>query len=190
MLLTKSLIPILFYIGIVLSNEAPRIKPCNSFIILELKTNFTLECESDEPVIWWTEHDLGQLTATNTYNKTQDRNTIYVNSLQLSDISTDLVAAYYCIKDSKLRNLNQESKDSEKSMVELVDQAQSSSIYVYVNDPDNKVVGSDINLIAKPYTDLVIPCKPSTPDTELVLKSLDSVSNCNLNFFKFFFKTF
>ncbi|XP_041566291.1 platelet-derived growth factor receptor alpha-like isoform X2 [Drosophila elegans] len=199
MLLTKSLLPLLFYIGIVLSSEvfrsrfepesdntpancdgqngAPRITPCNSSIILEIKTNFTLECESDEPVIWWTEYDLGQLTTSNTYNKTQDRNTIYGNSLQLIDISTDHVAAYYCIKDSKLRNLTEESKDSEQSMVELVDQAQTSSIYVYVNDPDSKVVGSDTILIAKPYTDLVIPCKPSTPDTELVLKSLDSTWN-------------
>ncbi|XP_017132439.1 vascular endothelial growth factor receptor 1 isoform X4 [Drosophila elegans] len=147
-------------------NGAPLMTPCKSSIILEYMTGTTLKCEADEPMIWWINYKKYNGT---TFNNTEDPDRPYGTSWQLVNVSADHVRAYYCVKDSASSILTEQS--AEETMIELVNQGQASSIYVYVNDPIYKLVPSDTIVTAVQYSEVVIPCKPTMPETEVLLET-------------------
>lgn len=146
-------------------NGAPRITPCLEFIILQYKTSYNLSCEAEEPVTWWSFHKKFM----NVFEKSNNS-----ASLSLDVVSADDVGAYYCIKKSKLK-MNLEI--DEEMLVENVNMEQASSIYVYVNDTRKKLVPHQPVVIFGLYDNLLIPCKPSMPDTKVQLKAGNIVSN-------------
>ncbi|XP_043641502.1 vascular endothelial growth factor receptor 1 isoform X11 [Drosophila teissieri] len=151
-------------------NGAPLMTPCKSAIILDAATSTTLKCEDNEPMTWWTSSSQAPLILPDSFSNTEDPARPYGTSLQLNEVTAEYVAAYYCVKDSKFNEIPHEEQ-SDEAMIELVNQGYASSIYVYVNDPDNKLVDSHNVVTARQYSDVVIPCKPSMPDTEVVLET-------------------
>ncbi|XP_039487155.1 vascular endothelial growth factor receptor 1 isoform X13 [Drosophila santomea] len=150
-------------------NGAPLMTPCKSAIILDASTSTTLKCEDNESMTWWTSSQT-QLIHIAPFDNTEDPARPYGTSLTLIEVTADCVAAYYCVKDSKFNEIPHEGQ-SDEAMIELVNQGYASSIYVYVNDPDNKLSDSHNVVTARQYSDVVIPCKPSMPDTEVVLET-------------------
>ncbi|KRJ97843.1 uncharacterized protein Dyak_GE11101, isoform H [Drosophila yakuba] len=150
-------------------NGAPLMTPCKSAIILDAGTSTTLKCEDNESMTWWTSSQT-QLIHIAPFDNTDDPARPYGTSLTLIEVTADCVAAYYCVKDSKFNEIPHEGQ-SDEAMIELVNQGYASSIYVYVNDPDNKLSDSHNVVTARQYSDVVIPCKPAMPDTEVVLET-------------------
>eukprot|EP00099_Drosophila_melanogaster_P029242 NP_787997.2 PDGF- and VEGF-receptor related, isoform G [Drosophila melanogaster] len=149
-------------------NGAPLMTPCKSAIILDAQTSTTLKCEDDEPMSWWTSQS--QYVHVKSFDNTEDPARPFGTSLHLIEVTADYVAAYYCVKTSKFSQIAKEEQ-SDEAMIELVNQGYASSIYVYVNDPDTKLVDSHNVVTARQYTDVVIPCKPAMPDTEVLLET-------------------
>nr|XP_043069197.1 platelet-derived growth factor receptor alpha-like [Drosophila bipectinata] len=140
-------------------NGGPRITPCLDFIILEYKSTYNLRCEAEEPVTWWSIH-----------NKLMDvlEESNHSTSLSLNNVSAGEVGAYYCIKKSEM----QKNPDIDEAiMAENVNLELASSIYVYVNDSKNKLVPHQPVSFFGLYDNLLIPCKPSMPNTTVLLKS-------------------
>lgn len=146
-------------------NGAPRITPCLEYIILQYKTSYNLSCEAEEPVTWWSINKKFM----NIFEKSNKS-----ASLSLDVVSADDVGAYYCIKKSELKKSHQ---IDEEMMVENVNLELASSIYVYVNDTKKKLVPHQPVVIFGMYNKLLIPCKPSMPDTMVKLKGSNIVSN-------------
>ncbi|XP_033173389.1 vascular endothelial growth factor receptor 1 isoform X10 [Drosophila mauritiana] len=149
-------------------NGAPLMTPCKSAIILDAQTSTTLKCEGDEPMSWWTSQS--QYVHVKSFSNTEDPARPFGTSVDLIEVTADYVAAYYCVKNSKFSQIAKEEQ-SDEVMIELVNQGYASSIYVYVNDPDTKLVDSHNVVTARQYTDVVIPCKPAMPDTEVLLET-------------------
>ncbi|XP_017068479.2 vascular endothelial growth factor receptor 1-like [Drosophila eugracilis] len=148
-------------------NGAPLMTPCKNFIILNAQTTTTLKCEGNETMSWWTNHpreSIGEY-----FDNTEDSERPYGTSLKLFELSADDVDAYFCVKDSEFSQID-EGDRSVDTMVKLVRQGKASSIYVYVDDPQNKLVPVDSQVMALLDTEVVIPCKPAMPDTEVVLQ--------------------
>ncbi|KAH8412133.1 hypothetical protein KR009_000017, partial [Drosophila setifemur] len=152
------------------SEGAPLITPCRNSIKLEYKTNYTLRCEAETPVTWWSIHGGGDDLLTETFsNGDVDPTRPYGVMVTLYDVTAENVGAYYCVKQAELDSLGGQCE--EEKMVEVVNQNQASSIYVYVNDPHTKLVPpTQIVVRAYQYTDVVVACKPSMPDTEVLLE--------------------
>ncbi|XP_017068456.2 LOW QUALITY PROTEIN: platelet-derived growth factor receptor alpha-like [Drosophila eugracilis] len=148
-------------------NGAPLMTPCKNFIILNAQTTTTLKCEGNETMSWWTNHPTE--ARKESFDNTEDPERPYGTSLTLFDVSAYDVGAYYCVKDSEFSQIDEEDRP-EEAMVELVNQGKASSIYVYVDDPVNKLVPIENAVTALQYTDVVIPCKPAMPDTEVLLQ--------------------
>jgi len=150
-------------------NGAPLMTPCKSSIILEAQTSSTLKCEGEDPMVWWTSSvDHLQGIAGDRFDNTEDPARPYGTSLTLYEVTADDVGAYYCVKDSEYNKI---SEKSDEAMVELVNQGLASSIYVYVNDPVSKLAPAISSINALQYTDVVIPCRPAMPDTEVWLET-------------------
>ncbi|XP_043065333.1 vascular endothelial growth factor receptor 1 isoform X13 [Drosophila ficusphila] len=147
-------------------NGAPLMTPCKSSIILDYQTTTSLKCEADEPMSWWTAQTSIVLDESS-FDNTEDPERPYGTNLQLSGVTAEDVGAYYCVKDSELNNLPEKN---EQAMIGLVNQGGASSIYVYVDDKENKLFTTETILQAMQYEDLVIPCKPAMPDTEVLLE--------------------
>ncbi|XP_020798926.1 vascular endothelial growth factor receptor 1 isoform X6 [Drosophila serrata] len=147
-------------------NGAPLITPCKDNIKLEYRTNYTLLCEAGEPVIWWINSEVHP--SLTTFTNDLDPTRPYGVRLDLLEVTADQVGAYFCIKESSLDQINL-SQESDEEVREMVNQDQASSIYVYVNDPFNKLVPTEVIVIAHQYSDVVIPCKPAMPETEVLL---------------------
>ncbi|XP_026834392.1 vascular endothelial growth factor receptor 1 isoform X3 [Drosophila erecta] len=149
-------------------NGAPLMTPCKSSIILDAMTSTTLKCEADEPMSWWANQL--QYPPSESFDNTEDPARPFGSILHLIEVTADNAGAFYCVKASKFSPI--EVKDqSDETMIELVNQGHASSIYVYVNDPDSKLVDGQLVVVARQYTDVVVPCKPAMPDTEVVLET-------------------
>ncbi|EDV31270.2 uncharacterized protein Dana_GF15271, isoform B [Drosophila ananassae] len=140
-------------------NGAPRITPCLEFIILQYKSSYNVSCEAEEPVTWWSIHKIFW----NIFEKSNNS-----ASLSLDVVSADDVGAYYCIKKSGLKKY---LEIDEEMLVENLNLELASSIYIYVNDTRKKLVPHQPVVIFGLYDNLLIPCKPSMPDTKVQLKA-------------------
>ncbi|KAH8325621.1 hypothetical protein KR067_002519 [Drosophila pandora] len=147
------------------TNGAPLITPCLESVQLDYKTSYTLRCEAEEPVTWWYAHD--SVLTEEFDNSETDPQRPYGAGLELVDVTAEKVGAYYCIKKSQLES----SLDiDEDKMVEYTNDYEAVSIYVYVNDPNHLLVPYSPLVMARQYTSVVIPCKPTMPDTEVILQ--------------------
>lgn len=154
------------------TNGAPLITPCLESVQLDYKTSYTLRCEAEEPVTWWYAHD--SVLTEEFDNSETDPQRPYGAGLELVDVTAEKVGAYYCIKKSQLES----SLDiDEDKMVEYTNNYEAVSIYVYVNDPNHLLVPYSPLVMARQYTSVVIPCKPTMPDTEVILQFNSEVSN-------------
>nr|XP_036222267.1 vascular endothelial growth factor receptor 1 isoform X13 [Bactrocera oleae] len=145
---------------------APLITPLMEYVTLELNTNYTIRCEADEPLSWRLASDSLNYDV-QTFN-TGDPQRPHGSMLYLLDISTMNLGNYYCIKKSSIPNSVEDMMDEE--LVELVNNNTASSIYVYVNDPNNLLSQNEFPVIsALQYQDTVIPCKPTMPNIEVLL---------------------
>ncbi|XP_026843933.1 vascular endothelial growth factor receptor kdr-like isoform X4 [Drosophila persimilis] len=149
-------------------NGAPLITPCKESIKLEYRTNYTLRCEASEPIIWWASHESSLVSSFD--NTEEDPQRPYGLQLHLIEVTADNVGAYYCIKESSAESLTSGPDEKLGEMLgEMVNNDLASTIYVFVNDPINLLVPTAPIVHARQYTDVVIPCKPSMPETEVLL---------------------
>ncbi|XP_054082942.1 vascular endothelial growth factor receptor 1 isoform X4 [Zeugodacus cucurbitae] len=146
---------------------APLITPLMEYVTLELNTNYTIRCEADEPMLWKLPTSYLTEPEVKIFD-TGDPQRPYGSMLYLLDISHSALGNYYCVKNSSIKKDIDEMADEE--LVELVNNNKASSIYIYVNDPDNLLAEIDFPVItAIQYQDTVIPCKPTMPNIEVLL---------------------
>ncbi|SPP79792.1 blast:Platelet-derived growth factor receptor alpha [Drosophila guanche] len=149
-------------------NGAPLITPCKESIKLEYRTDYTLRCEGSEPIIWWASHEKPLVSSFD--NAAEDPQRPYGLQLHLMEVTADNVGAYYCIKESEAARVNSSTDEKLSEMLgEMLNNDLASTIYVFVNDPLNLLVPTGPIVHARQYTDVVIPCKPSMPETEVLL---------------------
>ncbi|BFF95544.1 vascular endothelial growth factor receptor kdr-like [Drosophila madeirensis] len=149
-------------------NGAPLITPCKESIRLEYRTDYTLRCEGSEPIIWWASHEKPLVSSFD--NAAEDPQRPYGLQLHLMEVTADNVGAYYCIKESEAARVNSSTDEKLSEMLgEMLNNDLASTIYVFVNDPINLLVPTGPIVHARQYTDVVIPCKPSMPETEVLL---------------------
>jgi len=149
----------------------PLITPCKDSLKLEVHTDYTLRCEASEPIVWWHSHD--GLRISEVFNNIEDPGRPHGIKLNLESVTVDNVGAYYCIKSSMMPI---EDTWSEETLTELVNNDNASTIYVYVNDQQNLLVPLEPIINARQYTEVTIPCKPSMPETEVLLTFNSEVS--------------
>ncbi|KAH8409381.1 hypothetical protein KR222_002180, partial [Zaprionus bogoriensis] len=142
----------------------PLITPCKDSLKLQAHTNYTLQCEASEPIEWWHSHE--GLRRFEEFNNSNDPERPFGIRLNLLDVIVDNVGAYYCIKTSQAPQVSEWSEDA---LAELVNGEKASTIYVYVNDTQNLLAPVEPILNAPQYTEIVIPCKPTMPETEVLL---------------------
>ncbi|XP_017858056.1 PREDICTED: platelet-derived growth factor receptor alpha isoform X8 [Drosophila arizonae] len=142
----------------------PLITPCKDSLKLEVDTTYTLQCEASEPIEWWSSHD--GLKQGEPFENTEDPQRPFGNRLVLEEVTVDNVSAYYCIKSSSAPD---QMNWSEEALVSLVNEDEASTIYVFVNDKKNLLVAQEPIIYARQYSEVIIPCKPTMPETEVLL---------------------
>ncbi|KAL0273366.1 UNVERIFIED_CONTAM: hypothetical protein PYX00_006049 [Menopon gallinae] len=112
--------------------------------IVEAGSTFLLSCWANESVSW-------------TYPESE--------SAQFSDISNTTPTGYRSI-------LTVESSDYlATGFYTCLGESEEASVYVYVSDDENllAVNSNDVMLLGHQYQDIVIPCKPTSPDVNVTL---------------------
>ncbi|XP_030080356.1 vascular endothelial growth factor receptor 1 isoform X3 [Drosophila hydei] len=142
----------------------PLITPCKDSLKLDVGTTYTLQCEASEPIEWWNTHD--GFKQSETFNNVEDPLRPFGIKLILDDVTVDNVSAYYCIKSSAAPD---KANWSEEALVRLVNEDEASTIYVFVNDKSNLLVPMEPIIHARQYSEVIIPCKPTMPETEVLL---------------------
>ncbi|XP_070496812.1 vascular endothelial growth factor receptor 3-like [Chironomus tepperi] len=144
------------------SQDAPIIDKLDS-VTIDVNEGTTVDCKARVPITWIFEssknlHDSIKVS----YSEDDQGN--YHSVLQLDSAQVYLVGFHYCVFNASLSsNVNYDYREKLKNH-------EASSIYVYVNDPDNKLYISDQYLIfGKQNEALVIPCKPNQPQIKVEL---------------------
>ncbi|XP_046803769.1 vascular endothelial growth factor receptor kdr-like [Lucilia cuprina] len=145
---------------------APLIIPLEEEVQLEENSEYTLNCEDTEPIVWkWPVNVIGP--EEKPYIP-QDQKRRYGSSLILKDVNYMNVGTYYCVKSSALTKNLDTMDDSE--LTDLANSNLASHIYVYVNDQENLLapMAYPITYVIQ-FQDAVIPCKPSMPNYDVIL---------------------
>ncbi|XP_030556621.1 vascular endothelial growth factor receptor 1 isoform X6 [Drosophila novamexicana] len=142
----------------------PLITPCKDSLKLDAGTSYTLQCEASEPIDWWHGHYGHKLSET--FDNLGDPQRPYGIRLTLDEVSVENVGAYYCIKSSLGLDPN---NWTEETLIELVNNNEASTIYVFVNDKSNLLAPLEPIIQARQYSEVIIPCKPAMPETEVLL---------------------
>lgn len=150
----------------------PLITPCKNSLKLQVHEPYTLQCEADEPIQWWHGHEGSKISEE--FDNVIDNSRPFGIKLHLENVSVENVGAYYCIKTSQAPKSTTDW--SEEQLVELVNDDKASTIYVYVNDPNNLLAPVEPILNAVQYSEIVVPCKPAMPETEVLLTFNGEVS--------------
>lgn len=152
----------------------PLITPCKDSLKLDAGTSYTLQCEASEPIDWWHGHYGHKLSET--FDNLGDPQRPYGIRLTLDEVSVENVGAYYCIKSSLGLDPN---NWTEETLIELVNNNEASTIYVFVNDKSNLLAPLEPIIQARQYSEVIIPCKPAMPETEVLLTFNSDVSTCS-----------
>ncbi|XP_030080360.1 vascular endothelial growth factor receptor 1 isoform X7 [Drosophila hydei] len=152
----------------------PLITPCKDSLKLDVGTTYTLQCEASEPIEWWNTHD--GFKQSETFNNVEDPLRPFGIKLILDDVTVDNVSAYYCIKSSAAPD---KANWSEEALVRLVNEDEASTIYVFVNDKSNLLVPMEPIIHARQYSEVIIPCKPTMPETEVLLTFNGEIGKIN-----------
>ncbi|XP_060666911.1 vascular endothelial growth factor receptor 1 isoform X3 [Drosophila nasuta] len=144
--------------------EVPLITPCKDSLKLEVDSDYTLHCEASEPIVWW--HGDEGLLESETFDNVEDPNRPYGIKFHIKSAKVENVGAHYCIPQ-QLEPIG--DNWSEIDLIELVNNEKASTIYIFVDDKSNLLAPLDPIINARQYTDLVIPCKPAMPETEVLL---------------------
>lgn len=153
-------------------DDMPLITPFKNSLKLEVHENIALECDANEAIEWWYSYE--GFKKSDDFIRIDDHQRPYGIRLHLENVSVVDVGAYYCIKSSQAPD--PEADWSEQLLMELVNNDMASTIYIFVNDPNNLLAPVELKLTAVQNSELVIPCKPSMPETEVVLKFKGKVS--------------
>ncbi|XP_030384764.1 vascular endothelial growth factor receptor 1 isoform X2 [Scaptodrosophila lebanonensis] len=144
---------------------APLITPCKDSIILDGGTDYTLRCEAPEPIIWW--HVPNGRQDSTPFHNLDDPDRPFGVSLQLQNVHSEYVGAYYCVKLSDIPDTEIDIRESK--FIELTNNNDATSIYVYVNDR-NHLLGPTIAMVdVTQFDEVIIPCKPTMPDVVVQL---------------------
>ncbi|KAG5675894.1 hypothetical protein PVAND_005754 [Polypedilum vanderplanki] len=158
---------------------APIIDPFDS-VIIDVNGKKLIECKGKRPVTWLSEiinkypdnakvsHFLYDSKDDDSILFTDEQN-LYRTNLELSEVTVDFVGEYYCVFNDTI-NDDPNDFDYEEKIINY----EASSIYVFVNDPENLLYEHHQNIIwGRQYEPFVIPCKPTSPQVRVELKNED-----------------
>ncbi|XP_055918691.1 vascular endothelial growth factor receptor 1-like [Eupeodes corollae] len=150
------------------SKKAPLVTPTMTEIVLDVGCNYTLRCESNEPITWRTLTPIYLELEINSfqYNNSHDNNSLYGSHLYLKDVTAEFVGYFYCIKESEL------TEDGDYDT--FVEDFKATKIYIFVNDTEVLLVPMSIPIISGHQNeDIIVPCKPTMPETAVELITYD-----------------
>ncbi|KAJ8922635.1 hypothetical protein NQ315_007667 [Exocentrus adspersus] len=153
--------------------------------VIETNDNHTVFCQGNDPLNWrWpeVEEEFQFWTTFITTRETPvDKNYKYGLRLQIINMTYPFVGFYYC----HYENAN------------LEDELNSAKIYLFVNDPDHLTLlkdnGAFNTYTVTQFTEAVIPCKPTSPDVQVLLLDyndgkelpLDGVSDTSQTLYRY-----
>uniref|UniRef100_A0A182WA11 Receptor protein-tyrosine kinase n=1 Tax=Anopheles minimus TaxID=112268 RepID=A0A182WA11_9DIPT len=149
------------------AHGAPEIDTVEETITLPKGASWNFTCKSQQPIMW--KHYAASYywdppIAPPQDFQTDDPDKPYGSMLVLTDASAELVGRYYCV------NVESYHEDLEDRLDDLVAEYLASTIYVYVDDPENPLVPIHSPAFrVDQYDDFVVPCKPTRPDIEVEL---------------------
>uniref|UniRef100_A0A182LVP8 Ig-like domain-containing protein n=1 Tax=Anopheles culicifacies TaxID=139723 RepID=A0A182LVP8_9DIPT len=160
---------------------APEIDTVEETITLPKGASWNFTCKSQKPVMW--KHYASSYywvppIAPPEDFQTDDPDKPYGSVLMLADASVELVGRYYCV------HVDSYHEDMEDRLDDLVAEYLASTIYVYVDDPENPLVPIHSPAFrVDQYEDFIVPCKPTRPDIEVELyKDLEGPQNYNTTY--------
>jgi hypothetical protein len=104
-------------------------------------------------------------------------NNTFKTTIAIKGASVDDVQRYYCIKNEALRSETEEEIEYDDEVLQF----RASSIYVFVNDPENPLVPIQIPVgHVHQGEETFIPCKPSSKSVEVRLTKDETevIENC------------
>ncbi|XP_052893749.1 vascular endothelial growth factor receptor 1 [Anopheles moucheti] len=149
------------------AHGAPEIDTVEEQITLPKGASWNFTCKSHQPIMW--KHYAASYYWEPMYEpphdfQTDDPDKPYGSVLMLTDASADLVGRYYCV------HVEAYDEELEDKLDDLVAEYAASTVYVYVNDPEQPLVPVHSPVFrVNQYEDFVIPCKPTHPDIEVAL---------------------
>ncbi|XP_049288619.1 platelet-derived growth factor receptor alpha-like isoform X2 [Anopheles funestus] len=149
------------------AHGAPEIDTVEEEITLPKGASWNFTCKSHQPILWT--HYAASYYWRPMYNvphdfQTDDPDKPYGSVLMLTDASAELVGRYYCV------NMESYDEELEDKLDDLVAEYSASTVYVYVDDPDEPLVPVDSPIFrVNQYENFVIPCKPTHPNVEVEL---------------------
>uniref|UniRef100_W4VRJ9 Protein tyrosine kinase n=1 Tax=Corethrella appendiculata TaxID=1370023 RepID=W4VRJ9_9DIPT len=153
-------------------NGAPKIHPLKSDITLQKAENFRLECESHNPVTWLVSELEGEDSDIEIRSvPTENLDRPYGSILEFKNASFRDVKRYYCVNNASVSEThNDEGIIDNDKLEQLSLEYKSSTIYVFVDDPDIHLVPILLPVISvDQHKDVVIPCKPTMKTTQVSL---------------------
>ncbi|XP_053666437.1 vascular endothelial growth factor receptor 1 [Anopheles marshallii] len=149
------------------AHGAPEIDTVEEAITLPKGASWNFTCKSHQPIMW--KHYAASYYWEPKYEtpldfETDDPDKPHGSLLMLTDASAELVGRYYCV------HVESYDEELEDRLDDLVAEYAASTVYVYVNDPDQPLVPVHTPVFrVNQYEDFVIPCKPTHPDIEVEL---------------------
>uniref|UniRef100_A0A182NC26 Ig-like domain-containing protein n=1 Tax=Anopheles dirus TaxID=7168 RepID=A0A182NC26_9DIPT len=145
----------------------PEIDIADEMIVLPKGGDWNFTCKSHQPIVWKHYADTHAWDPPNVFIhdfQTDDPDKPHGSVLSLTAASAAMVGRYYCV------NLQWYTEEQEEELDEMVANYNASTIYVYVNDPDEPLVPVDMPIFrVNQYESFVIPCKPTHPAVEVEL---------------------
>uniref|UniRef100_A0A182PT06 Platelet-derived growth factor receptor-like protein n=1 Tax=Anopheles epiroticus TaxID=199890 RepID=A0A182PT06_9DIPT len=147
------------------AHGAPEIDTVEEEITLPKGVSWNFTCKSHQPIMWKgyaSSYHWDPVNVAPVDFETDDPDKPYGSVLMLMDASADQVGRYYCI------NVQSYDEEREDELDDMVAEYLASTVYVYVNDPEQPLVPVHTPVFrVNQYEDFVIPCKPTHPDVEV-----------------------
>uniref|UniRef100_A0A182JHL4 receptor protein-tyrosine kinase n=1 Tax=Anopheles atroparvus TaxID=41427 RepID=A0A182JHL4_ANOAO len=161
------------------AHGAPEIETVEESIVLPKGSAWNFTCKSQEPILWRhyaASHHWEPPNVVVEQYEADDPDKPYGSVLMLTDVSAETVGRYYCVHQKAFKEERDEEleeghvEEREEELDELVADYQASTVYVYVDDPEQPLVPIMMPVFSvNQYESFTLPCKPTHPDVEVEL---------------------
>ncbi|KAM4738553.1 platelet-derived growth factor receptor alpha [Anableps anableps] len=131
-------------------SSAPILLPEEDEMVVPLHTPFTLTCRGDAKLMWETPYNVLEQSQ-------EDNNGLFITTIAVDEATAMHTGYYNCLYSD---HTTEESKTS--------------SIYIYVPDPDSPYVPFFVNHVLVDRNEIEIPCRVSDPSAIVTLVNVDT----------------
>ncbi|XP_007550752.1 platelet-derived growth factor receptor alpha [Poecilia formosa] len=131
-------------------SSPPILLPDEDEVVVPLHTPFTLTCRGGVKLMWETPYDMLEQSQ-------EDNSGLFVTTIAVDEATPMHTGYYVCLYNDH-----------------IAEETKSSSIYIYVLDPDSVFVPNYINHVPVDQNEIEIPCRVSDPRATVTLVNVDT----------------